>query len=83
MNTINMDWAKHAKKKSKSKVDRRLSIPISTDLQKVIDFFKARNPDLEFSDSAVLMTFLEAGIKSFALNISATPAPAEAPEDEE
>ena len=67
-----MDWSKHAKKKSKPTIDRRLSLPITVDLQRVIDFFKNKNPDLEFSDTAVLMTFIEAGMRSYIAEINAS-----------
>lgn len=67
---MNIDWSKHAKKKSKPAIDRRLSLPVTKELQKVIDFFRSRNPELEFSDTAILMTFIEAGVKTFAMELS-------------
>ena len=67
---MNIDWSKHAKKKSKLVIDRRLSLPVSKELQKVIDFFRSRNSELEFSDTAILMTFIEAGVKTFAMELS-------------
>ena len=66
-----MDWSKHAKKKSKPQVERRLSLPVSGDLEKVITFFKSRNPEFDFSDTAVLMTLIEAGVKAFVMDMKA------------
>jgi hypothetical protein len=70
----NMDWTRHATKKSKKSDDRRLSLPVTNELQKAIEFFKSRNPELDFSDTAVLITFIEAGVRSFLDNLN-TPTP--------
>lgn len=70
MTTLGIDWSKHAKKKSKPVIDRRLSLPVTKELQKVIEFFRSRNPELEFSDTAILMTFIEAGVKTYAMELS-------------
>jgi hypothetical protein len=65
-----MDWAKHAKvsKTPTGKVkERRLTITISAEVQKVFDLFRDhyKANDVTFTDTAILTTFLEAGIRSF------------------
>ena len=79
--SVEMNWAKHAKKKTKPMNERRLSLPISVELEKVIAFFKSKNPEFEFSDSAVLMTFIEAGIKIYVIEMSKKSAPKEIDND--
>lgn len=63
-----MDWTKHAKKKQYSNQrpkERRLTITVTDQLEKAIGFFKSKHPDVDFTDTGVLDTFIEAGIRKF------------------
>jgi hypothetical protein len=59
-----MDWTKHAKKATKRKDPtgpRRMAVTVTVELQKLIDHFKNKHAHLNFNDTAVLNTFIEAG----------------------
>ncbi len=66
-----MDWAKHATRKSKSKDTRRLALPITPELQKAIEFFRMQNSKYDFTDTAVVITFIEAGVRAYVANLNA------------
>lgn len=61
---------KHALKSSKALKDRRLSLPVSNKLQAVIDRFKLSYPNHQYTDTAVLKVFIEAGAKVWAAHQS-------------
>lgn len=61
-----MDWTKNGRKKEpSSQAKRRLSIPVSPEMQKLIALFKAEYPSVSYSDTAVLSTFIEAGARTW------------------
>lgn len=68
---------KHASKSSPKLKPRRLSVPVTVNLQKVIDAFKSNYPGIDYKDTAVLSTFIEAGAKVWAAHQRAKKAQAE------
>lgn len=60
-----MDWDKHGKSENPSgrPSKRRVAVPVTPQLEKLIDMFKQMYPGRNFSDAAVLKTFIEAGAK--------------------
>lgn len=63
MSSIGEDIEKHKHALKSSKKHRRLSIPVSPNLQAVIDKFKATYPDVNYLDTRVITTLLEAGCR--------------------
>lgn len=60
-----MDWDKHGttEGQSKSSGKRRIAVPVTPQLEKLMDMFKSKYPGRKFSDAGVLKTFIEAGAK--------------------
>jgi hypothetical protein len=82
-----MDWTKHAKKATKRKDPtgpRRMAVTVTVELQKLIDHFKNKHAHLNFNDTAVLNTFIEAGGRRYIeeLVVKSTPSAADLTEDE-
>jgi hypothetical protein len=82
-----MDWTKHAKKATKRKDPtgpRRMAVTVTVELQKLIDHFKNKHAHLNFNDTAVLNTFIEAGGRRYIeeLVVNSTPSAADLTEDE-
>lgn len=67
---MTMDWTKNAKalttKAGRTK-DRRLTVTITPEMEKVFVAFRKHYEgyDVVFTDTAILMTFIEAGVRSF------------------
>jgi hypothetical protein len=65
-----MDWTKNAKVKKTATgktVDRRLTVTITPEMEKVFGAFRDHYKDTNasFTDTGILMTFIEAGVRSF------------------
>jgi hypothetical protein len=65
-----MDWTKNAKVKKTATgktVDRRLTVTITPEMEKVFGAFRDHYKDshVVFTDTGILMTFIEAGVRSF------------------
>ena len=71
---MEMDWTKHAKV-SKVRAEptkpRRVPVTVTVEMQKVIEHFKTQNSSLDFTDTGVLMTFLEAGVRLYLEDFAA------------
>ena len=71
---MEMDWTKHAKV-SKVRAEptkpRRVPVTVTVEMQKVIEHFKSQNSSLDFTDTGVLMTFLEAGVRLYLEDFAA------------
>lgn len=55
-----IEWEKYGKKDNDN---RRIAIPVSTEMEKLINMFKQAYPDRTFSDTKVIGTFVEAGAR--------------------
>lgn len=66
MSTINAlnnwEWDKYGKVE---KDNRRIAIPVSPEMEKLIALFKNAYPDRKFSDAKVIGTFVEAGARAW------------------
>jgi hypothetical protein len=79
----NMQWSKHGKpatSPSGKPKERRLTITITPEAEKVFTLFREhyKSDGVVFTDTAILTTFLEAGIRSFVqeeLLKDTTPVP--------
>ena len=59
-----MDWDKHGRDLNNSpNKKRRVAVPVTPQLNKLIELFRDTYPQNTFSDAAVLKTFIEAGAK--------------------
>lgn len=54
---------KYSSKSSQAKKVRRLSVPVSDNLQNAIAAYKTKYPDHSYTDTAVLVTMIDAGFK--------------------
>lgn len=54
------NWDKYGKKDQKN---RRVAVPVSPEMEKLIAIFKDAYPNRKFSDTKVIGTFVEAGAK--------------------
>lgn len=54
------EWSKYGKKENQN---RRIAVPVSGEMEKLIAIFKDAYPDRKFSDTKVIGTFVEAGAK--------------------
>lgn len=61
-------WEKYASSASKPNKNKRLSIPLTPELETAISAFKQYHPDVK-TDAAVAKTMLEAGFKQWAAYI--------------
>lgn len=59
-NALIGNWDKHGKKEQKN---RRIAVPVSPEMDKLIAIFRDAYPDRKFSDTKVIGTFVEAGAK--------------------
>ena len=55
-----IDWSKYGKRDTDN---RRIAIPVSLEMEKLIQMFKDSYGDRKFSDTKVIGTFVEAGAR--------------------
>lgn len=70
-----IDWSRHGtdpSAKPQGAGPRRLAVPVSEQLQKLIVIFKESYPDKKFSDTDVLKTFIESGAKTWYTQVKQT-----------
>lgn len=67
MGILNMDWDKHGTQPTQvagvSTGTRRCAVPVTPQLETLIELFRTKYPHKNFSKTAVMKTFLEAGAK--------------------
>lgn len=56
----NLDWTKYGKVDTKN---RRVAVPVSNEMEKLMDIFRQAYPDRRFSDTKIIGTFVEAGAR--------------------
>lgn len=56
-----MDWEKHGKRDDRK--PRRVPVPVSKELDKLMTMFRDKYPDSRFSDTKILGTMVEAGFR--------------------
>ena len=61
---------------------RRLAIEITPDMENVIELFKSKYPNLKFTDTKVLKTFIKAGVMLWASQNSVDETEEEEYEDD-
>lgn len=70
---MTIDWTKHGRatklQSSTGKSDRRLAIPVTPELDRIIRMFRDTYPQRTFSDTAIIKSFIEAGIRVWASSV--------------
>lgn len=69
-----MDWTKHAKAQAPIVTDlqpKRIPVTVSVEMQKVMKHFREQHPSSEFSETGILATFLEAGVRAYLEDFAA------------
>lgn len=54
------DWKKNARADDEIK---RIAVPVSPEMRKVLSLFRSHYPDVKLSDTKILSTFIEAGVR--------------------
>lgn len=81
---MSFNWTKHGRVEKET---RRIAIPVSTEMEKLLEVFRSAYPDVKFSDAKIIGTFVEAGARSWVTdfyvkkNQNQTPVPQD--EDDE